>query len=401
MTVITKEQSYKLGITLGWSSLGINIFLFILNLILAYYSGSLSLTAEVAHNGLDFLASVFILIGLWLSQKETKDFPYGLYKIENLVQALIAISIFLVAYEIGKEALFHPERAITVQPFMLLGVLIAILVPFLFSRYEMRVGKEINSPSLIADATEFRAHIVSSSLVFIALAGQLIGLQIDRIAALIIVAWIAYEGWHTMVDAMRVLLDASLDSTTLNKIRGIMLAYPEVTNIKSLTGRNSGRYRFLEAEIQLHVSDLEKAHIITDQIEAEIREEVPYVERILLHAEPETSDTLQAVIPLQADQKSIAKAGEAEWFAFYTIDKQSKNFRLERLEQNPYTHESSGRGIKIAQWLIKNQIHYVVSPEPLAHKGMLYALQAADIHVFVTSAEKDNEILDSLIKELD
>ena len=396
MTPITKERAHKLGMMLGWSSLGINVFLFILNLILAYYSGSLTLTAEVAHNTLDFLASLFILIGIWLSQKETKDFPYGLYKVENLVQAIIAISIFLVAYEIGKEALLNPERTVIVQPFMLLGVLIAIIVPFLFSRYEMRIGKEINSPSLIADATEFRAHIVSSGLVFIALGGQLIGLQIDRIAALIIVGWIAYEGWHTLINAMRVLLDASIDSETLNLIRTIILSHPEVTWIKSLTGRNSGRYRFLEAEIQLHVSDLEKAHIIINEIEAEIRKEVPYVERILIHAEPETPEALRVAIPLQTDKKKIAKVGEADWFNFYTINRKTKEFKLEKLEQNPYIQETKGKGIKIAQWLINNRIHYVVSPEPLDHKGMLYALQASDVHIFVT---KDQSI-DKMIKDL-
>ena len=401
MTAFTKEHSYKIGIKLGWASLGINVFLFTLNLILAYYSGSLTLSAEVAHNGLDFLASLFILIGLWLSQKEAKDFPYGLYKVENLVQAAIAISIFLVAYEIGKEALFNSSRTVTVQPYMLLGVIVAIIVPLLFSQYEMRIGKQINSPSLTADATEFRAHIVSSGLVFVALGGQLIGLPVDRIAALIIVGWIAYEGWHTLVDAMRVLLDASLDQATLDAIRTIILSHPEVINIKSLTGRNSGRYRFLEAEIQLHVSDLEKAHIITNQIEAEIREKVPYVERVLIHAEPEAPETMRAAVPLEADQKTITKVGEATWFQFYAIDRKTKDFHLEKMEQNPFVQETKGKGIKIAQWLIQNRIHYVVSPEPMEHKGMLYALQAADVDVFVSNVTSVQQIVAEIAAKVD
>ena len=372
-----------------------------MNLILAYYSGSLTLSAEVAHNGLDFLASLFILIGLWLSQKEAKDFPYGLYKVENLVQAAIAISIFLVAYEIGKEALFNSSRTVTVQPYMLLGVIVAIIVPLLFSQYEMRIGKQINSPSLTADATEFRAHIVSSGLVFVALGGQLIGLPVDRIAALIIVGWIAYEGWHTLVDAMRVLLDASLDQATLDAIRTIILSHPEVINIKSLTGRNSGRYRFLEAEIQLHVSDLEKAHIITNQIEAEIREKVPYVERVLIHAEPEAPETMRAAVPLEADQKTITKVGEATWFQFYAIDRKTKDFHLEKMEQNPFVQETKGKGIKIAQWLIQNRIHYVVSPEPMEHKGMLYALQAADVDVFVSNVTSVQQIVAEIAAKVD
>ncbi len=147
------------GTRLGWYSLGINLFLLALNSLMAWYSGSLALMAETAHNILDILASVFVLLGLWLSQRKQREFPYGLYKVENIVQALIALSIFFTGYEIAKDALFAAEREVTVEPVMLLGVAIAIAVPLLFSQYEMKVGKAINSPSLIADATEFRAHI--------------------------------------------------------------------------------------------------------------------------------------------------------------------------------------------------------------------------------------------------
>ena len=62
----------------GWFSIGVNIFLTLLNLVIALASGSLAVAAEMVHNLVDLMASVAVLVGLKLSQRESRDFPYGL-----------------------------------------------------------------------------------------------------------------------------------------------------------------------------------------------------------------------------------------------------------------------------------------------------------------------------------
>ena len=73
-------------------------------------------------------------------------------------------------------------------------------------------------------------------------------------AALIIVVLIAWVGVKIAVDAIRVLLDASLDFKTLTTIREIILENPQVSKINVLTGRNSGRFKFIEADLALKVT---------------------------------------------------------------------------------------------------------------------------------------------------
>jgi divalent metal cation (Fe/Co/Zn/Cd) transporter len=60
-------------------------------------------------------------------------------------------------------------------------------------------------------------------------------------------------GWQLLSDSMRMLLDASLDPETLAKARTIIEEQPGVVNVNSLTGRNAGRYRFLETEVALNL----------------------------------------------------------------------------------------------------------------------------------------------------
>ncbi|NIV37702.1 MAG: cation transporter, partial [Anaerolineae bacterium] len=72
--------------------------------------------------------------------------------IENLVSIVIAMLIFFAGYEIAKEALLAQRGEVITEWWMLVGVGLTVLVPFLFSRYELKVGKATNSPSLVADA---------------------------------------------------------------------------------------------------------------------------------------------------------------------------------------------------------------------------------------------------------
>jgi divalent metal cation (Fe/Co/Zn/Cd) transporter len=87
--------------------------------------------------------------------------------------------------------------------------------------------------------------------VFAALLAQRFNLPLDRVAALVIVVAIGKTGWELLSDGMRVLLDASLDADTTLEIRDTITAEPAVAELKWATGRNAGRFRFVEAEVVL------------------------------------------------------------------------------------------------------------------------------------------------------
>jgi divalent metal cation (Fe/Co/Zn/Cd) transporter len=68
----------------AWASIAVNIFLSLINLAIAVASGSLALAAEMVHNLVDLVASVAVLARVKISERESRAFPYGLYKVENL-----------------------------------------------------------------------------------------------------------------------------------------------------------------------------------------------------------------------------------------------------------------------------------------------------------------------------
>jgi cation diffusion facilitator family transporter len=379
------QRSAPKAARVAWASIAVNIFLTFLNLAIAAASGSLAVAAEMVHNLVDLVASVAVLAGVKISERESRAFPYGLYKVENMVAIGVAILIFFTGYEIAKEALFAEPQTATVNGWMLAGVALSAVIPLAFSVYEMRVGRELNSPSLRADAQEYRAHVFSSGVVFLALVGQMIGYPVDRYAALVIVVLIAKTGWDLLADGMRVLLDASLDAETLDQVRAIIKAEPAVTEVRWVVGRNAGRYRFLEADLALRVDDLEKAHAVSQRLEKAIREQVPHVERVLIHYEPRARTHLRYAVPLaDADGMVSEHFGESPYFALVTVRLADAQLEHQETLANPHQAVDKAKGIRVAEWLVGLKTDVVLLREDVHGKGPAYVFADAGIGTYLT-----------------
>ena len=382
----------------GWYSIAVNVVLAIINLVVALASGSLAVEAELVHNLVDFLTAVGVLIGLKLATRKSKEFPYGLYKLENVITVVLAVMIFVTAYEIVREAIFTPTRQATVNVWMLVGVVLATAIPLVFSHYELRAGRAANSPALIADAKEYRAHVFTTGVVFAALLAQWFDFPLDRIAALVIVIAIGKTGWDLLADGMRVLLDASLDPDTILQIREIITAEPTVAELKWVTGRNAGRFRFVEAEVTLRARELERAEAATQRIEAQIRQAVPYVERVLIHAEPMTRTHLRYAVPVADSAGTLSgHLGEAPLFALVTVRLADKVVEEQEVLVNPYLGEERAKGIRVAEWLVTLKVDVVLLQEDLRGKGPVYVFGDAGVEMRKTEAATLSEVLEEAV----
>ena len=377
----------KTATRVAWASIALNILLSLLNLVIAAASGSLAVAAEMIHNLVDLLASVAVLVGINLSERKSRTFPYGLYKVENVVAVGVAILIFFTGYEIAREAIFAEATPATVNGWMLAGVVLSAAAPFAFSRYEMRVGRQLNSPSLMADAQEFRVHVFSSGVVLLALLGQLVGFPVDRYAALVIVVLIARTGYELLADGMRVLLDASLDPETLAQVRSILEAEPAVAEVRSVVGRNAGRYRFLEADVVLRVDRLEKAHSLSHRLAETIRQQVPHVERVQLHVEPQVRTHVRYSVPLVDPHGTISQHfGESPYFALVTLRLADNKIEDQQVRANPHHDVVKAKGIRVAEWLVSLKIDEVILREKVQGKGPAYVFADAGVNVRLTQA---------------
>jgi len=378
----------------GWLSVGVNIVLALLNLAVAWASGSLAVTAEMMHNSIDVASAMAVLVGLRLSSRESEDFPYGLYKVENLVAVVVSILTLFTAYEIGREALSSAARLPVVTPAVIAGVVISSLLPLVYSVLELRAARRANSPALMASAQDHRTHVFTSGLVLVALMAQRLGLPLDRLAALIVVAIVGKSGWDLLLDGIRVLLDASLDAATLSRLREAIAEEPLVTRVEYVTGRNAGRYRFVESSVVLRTVDLEVSEAAVQRIEQRVHKMVPNVDRVLIHPKPMRREHLRYAVPLQDVNGVVSEhLGEAPYFGLARLRGADGHIEQQEIVANPHTEVERAKGLRVAEWLVHLKVDVVLLRDDLTGKGPSYVFAGAGVEVRQTGARTFAEAL--------
>ncbi len=379
-------------------AIGINLLLFGIKYTFSTLSGSIALKADAFHSLSDVVASSTVFVGLIIAKRKTKSFPYGLYKVENLVSVMVALAIFYAGYEIVMEA--TKGVAVELQNIWLTiaSVLCIIVITYGYSRYATKVGTEINSPSLIADAKHIGVDMFSSAMVLVVLLSSFAGINLDRTSAFIIVVIIAWSGGKILIDGIRVLLDASLDYKTLSLAEKLILSEPQVMEIQHLTGRNSGRYKFIEANIFLKTHDLNRAHFIADRIETNIKSQIKNVDRVLIHYEPTKKENFIYAVPLEyANQQRISRHfGEAPYFGLITVRIKDKKAIEQKVIANPFTQVDHGKGILAAEFLNKHLVDVVITKESFEGKGPYYVFSSAAVDNLITDQGTVEKALESI-----
>jgi len=371
-------------------SVAVNIVLACGKYGLALLSGSVALRADALHSLSDVAAAAGVLVGIKLSRLRSPDFPYGLYKLENLVALGAAGVILLTSYELARgaiEALFVPDQAAGLRniPATLGGVVVLGALTLAWVFYERSVARRTGSPALEADAGHLYTDVLSLLAILASLIGALCGLRIDAFATLLIVVFVALTGWRLAVAALRVLLDASVERPVLQAVEDTITRQPHVVSLVSLRGRNSGSYRFIEALVQLDVHDLADASEIASSLEEEVRGAAPYVDSVMLHYEPYQKEHLLYAVPVTEDRRTVARHfGEAPGFLLVRVKTDTR--RVETVEHlpNPFGDMDHGKGIQVARMLVEQGADVVITRIPIEGHGSYYALRDAHIRVIAT-----------------
>lgn len=385
------------------------LYAFLLNLalgamkaVLAVFSGSLAVTASAIDSGTDSVASLALFGGLKLSTRKTSTFPLGLYKIENVISVVIALFIFFAGYEIARNILSPSAQAPDISLSIIAWFIGGTIATLLFGQYAIYVGRRTGSPTLKAEGKHRQTDVLSSVVVLAAVVlnyfevhFELFGLSIDQLTAGLVLIFIAQAGWELLSDGMRVLLDASVDSQTLSQVRNIIESEPMVTEVESLVGRNAGRYRFLQAKIALRTDDLQKAHQISDRIEAKIHQQIPHVERVSIHYEPHAPEFRRVALPLTNTSGELSgHFGESPYFALVLLRRSDQQISKQEIIENPHRTVQKGKGIRVAEWLVEQKVDEVVVKEEIKHKGPGYVFSNAGIKTHVVNLDYLDQALE-------
>jgi cation diffusion facilitator family transporter len=180
-------------------------------LLLALLTGSVGLLGDAIHNLSDVSTSAVVFLGFRLSRRlPTEEYPYGLERAEDLAGVGIAVVIWASAafagYESIRKLIEHGHTSFV--GWGIAGAVLGIIGNQAVARYKMRVGKRINSATLIADARHSWLDALSSAgalagLIAVAL-GQSWG---DPVAGIAVTIFICHVGYEVTADVLHRLAD--------------------------------------------------------------------------------------------------------------------------------------------------------------------------------------------------
>ncbi len=361
-------------------SVALNIFLAVGKGTAGYISGSTALVSDAVHSASDVIASGAAWIGLWVASRKHPSFPYGLYKAETVATLVSSIAILLAAYEIGKQAVFGcasmPDTRIALPT-----ALASLIISAGFGYYQVRAGKKLNSPALVADGKDYISDSMSTAVVFAGLVGSMFGMMLDRWAAAIVSLFVFRAGSQLLITALKDLLDASIDRETEREIIRLVESHPAVSRVKQCLSRTAGGRFIIDMDILLRTPSHKVADRIADSLELDIIKNFPRVVMARVRPHFKEGSTLTRVTPVESPESDTPypHMAKAPWFRVETVDIDTGMVTDTKILKNPHQEAERKRGFLVGKWLLQtaepdvmilNQSHGGTAEELLKEAGV-------------------------------
>jgi len=286
---MNREKAGKKASTIAILS---NCFLTIFNIIVGLMSGSYALVAEGIHTLSDVATSVIAYIGFTIGQRPAdNNHHYGHGRAEAISGLVIVLFLTIVGYEIIDTAidkLLNPSLITTPSIYAALMAVFGIFINLAISNYIINIGKEINSPAIVADGQHQRTDIYSSIAILIGIVVSNMGFpMLDPIIGLIIGLLILKTAFTIGKENIDNIMGRFQDDDLVRKIERIVNKTPDAYEAHNIKIDNYGSYVVVSLHIKVDGNmSIYETHEIVHNIEEKIQNKIPLVKSVSIHTCP-------------------------------------------------------------------------------------------------------------------
>jgi cation diffusion facilitator family transporter len=239
-----------------WVSVGVNLVLTFIQIVVGVLSKSQGLVADGIHSLSDLVADFIVLVASHHGKKDAdEEHPYGHQRFETVASLALGILLLVVGVGMLWSAFLKLESPDTVQRVHVVALWVAgvaLVAKETLFRYMLAVAKRVKSSMLVANAWHARSDAASSLVVSIGIIGNLAGYPIlDPIAALIVGFMVAKMGWGFGWDALHDLMDRSVNEIEVEAIRRTLIETPGVKAVHDVRTRKMGDMIIVDAHIEV------------------------------------------------------------------------------------------------------------------------------------------------------
>jgi cation diffusion facilitator family transporter len=262
------------------------------------FGGSSALIADAFHSLADLLNDGIVIFTYRLGKKpQDAGHPYGHGRAETLGSACIGIAILILGVKIAKDMwdvlMYSAPRA----PLWITAVIAfaSIVIKESLYRYTRRVGENLSSPSIVANAWDQRSDAMSSVATFLGIVGALCGFPLlDPLAGAVVALMILRTGVAVLVSAVQDLMDASLETQLLVKIENSIRATRGVLQSHDLRTRRIGGQILIDVHILVNPEILvTEGHKIAESVRRRLIKDIANVLDVMVHVDPENDADME------------------------------------------------------------------------------------------------------------
>ncbi len=276
----------------------VNAVLIVIKFVAGFLGRSSALVADAVHSLTDFVTDIVVLIFVRISGKpRDREHSYGHGKFETL--ATLIIGVFLAGAGIGlfieglKKVISSLHGEVLPEPTWLAFIvaIASIVAKEILFRYTIKVGREVKSEAVIANAWHHRSDAISSLGTMVGIGGAMFFGEkwriLDPLAAVLVSVFIVKAGYDIIKPAIYELLEGSLPRDQEKQITDLIASVDGVKGYHNLHTRKIGN----DIAIDVHVKmdgrlPLVEAHEIASRVERKIRDRFGKDTFVNIHMEP-------------------------------------------------------------------------------------------------------------------
>ena len=272
------KQCYWCAKHVGSVNLWTNVGLFVVKLLGGILGTSQALIADAVHSLSDIVIAVLLLVGLKVSvAPPDEDHHWGHGNIEFIVSLVIGVILICASIIITVTSLTSILEGIIPEPGILAvwAAAISVVTNEILFRHSLCIGKQMDSPAMIANAWQNRADVYSSLAVLVGVFGARMGFTLlDPVAAIIVGFMIARSGISILISGFKGMTDQSFDRAMLADVKKLVLKEKDIRDVSKLRARKVGQKTWIDLEAkfgpEIKVSEVKK---IIDSIKKNVMDQ--------------------------------------------------------------------------------------------------------------------------------
>lgn len=267
-----------------------NLLLFAAKLAIGTLCGSVAVTADAVNNLSDAASGIISLLGFKMAARPADaDHPFGHARYEYLAGLTVAALILYIGIELLKSSV---EKLIAPTPVAFSAVTVAVLVGSILVKlwlavFYRKVGRKINSGTLVASSADSRNDVISTAAVLLSVClVPFLGAWLDGGIGVAVALFILYSGGGLVRDTLDPILGKAPDPALVEDVRKEILSYPSVLGTHDLMIHDYGPGKqFASVHVEVDAAgDIIAIHDEIDNIERALF--VKYGLHTVIHMDP-------------------------------------------------------------------------------------------------------------------